>query len=65
MREEVQAYLQACTVFVEFVQHNELTTAEREAIGNVFSGVAQLPAPGSDPIERALPSRLPGQGPFN
>ena len=35
IREEVQAFLQACLAFAEFSQVNELTIAEREAIGNL------------------------------
>ena len=35
MRDEVQAYLQASLTFAEFCRHNELTTAEREALGNL------------------------------
>lgn len=34
-REEVQAYLQACIAFAEFCRQNELTTTEREALGNL------------------------------
>ena len=35
IREEVHAYLQACIAFAEFSQYNDLTTAEREAVGNL------------------------------
>ena len=35
IREEVQAYLQAGLALAEFSQSNELTTAEREAVGNL------------------------------
>lgn len=34
-REEVQAYLQASLAFAEFCRYNELTTTEREALGNL------------------------------
>ena len=34
-RAEVQAYLQACIAFAEFCRQNELTTGEREALGNL------------------------------
>ena len=33
-REEVQAYLKASLTFAEFCRYNELTTTEREALGN-------------------------------
>jgi len=35
IREEVQAYLQACLAFAEFSRYNDLTTGEREAVGNL------------------------------
>ena len=35
IREEVQAYLQACLAFAEFSRYNELMTAEREAVANL------------------------------
>ena len=34
IREEVQAFMQACQAFSEFSRYNGLTTVEREAIGN-------------------------------
>jgi hypothetical protein len=40
IREEVQAYLQACITFAEFSRFNELPTAEeREAIDNVMKTI--------------------------
>ena len=50
IREEVQAYLQACLAFAEFSRFNELTPAEREAIGNLSHalGLNLHPTPSLD-----------------
>jgi hypothetical protein len=34
IREEAQAFMQACQAFSEFSRYNDLTPVEREAIGN-------------------------------
>ena len=62
IREEVQAFLQACQAFVEFSRDNGLSTAEREAIGNFTQAVGlnlhRKPSPDDPPLATAL-SNLP------
>jgi hypothetical protein len=65
IREEVQAYLQACIAFAEFSRYNELTTAEREAIGNLSQALGlnlhRTPSPG-DLLLTATLSNIPPIG---
>ena len=62
IREEVQAYLQGSLAFAEFCRYNDLTTAEREALGNLAQtlGVSVHPVPRLDvqPLAATL-SNLP------
>ena len=48
IREEVQAFLQACQSFMGFKQYTRLTTAERQAIANIVQtlGSDSKPSPG-------------------
>ncbi len=41
IREEVQAFLQACQSFTGFALYNGLTTAEREAIATVVRSLGR------------------------
>ena len=61
IREEVQAFIQACQSFTGFVLYNRLTPAEREAIANVvhtlgsdFKAVPGRPTFSDDPLQYAV-----------
>jgi hypothetical protein len=62
IREEVQAYLQGSLAFAEFCRNNELTTAEREALGTLAQTlgltVHPVPPPDGPPLADTL-SNLP------
>jgi len=59
IREEVQAFLQACQSFTGFAQYNGLTTAERQAIANVVRTLGSDLKPSADDQPR---SYLPVDG---
>jgi hypothetical protein len=63
IREEVQAYLQNSQAFAEFCRYNELTTAEREALGNFAQtlglNVHPVPPPDGPPLAATLSSLHP------
>jgi hypothetical protein len=62
IREEVEAYLQACITFEEFSRYNELTTDELEAIESLSQalGLTLYRTPPSNDLPLTDPSLLPG-----
>jgi hypothetical protein len=60
IREEVQAFTQACQSFTGFVLSNRLTPAERETIANVVHTLGSdfKPSPDDPPLATTL-SNLP------
>ena len=62
IRQEVQAYLQACVAFGEFSRSTELTTAEIEAIGKLSQALGlnlhRTSSPDDAPLAATL-SNLP------
>ena len=61
IREEVQAYLQNSLAFAEFCRQNELTPAEREALGTLAQtlGLNVHPVPPSNGASFGDVSRMP------
>ena len=56
IREEVQAFLQACQSFMGFKQYTRLTTAERKAIANIAQTLGSdfKPSPDDPPLATTL-----------
>ena len=59
IREEVQAFLQACQSFMAFTQYTPLTTAERKTLANIVRTLGSVTNPSPDDPPR---SYLPVDG---
>jgi hypothetical protein len=63
MREEIQTCLQAWIAFMEFARHNELTPAERNAIGHLplvlGLDLYSTPSPDDSPLAETLSNMPP------